>query len=247
MSSKEERYFDILTDFALMQEENEEIDALMQAADRELPPVPDEHKQQIWNRFEKRQKRNRYSSQKVLHMLRITADIAACFIVLLAISLTAAMANNEWVRSNVYRLLMNSGADGTKVEMVVDEEAAFYVPSFWTGNYYPSSIPDGFHTGAMTGNTGTSLEMWDQSQRMLILEENDPHTIAWIDTDGAEMSSTNINGHPAYIFEKMQSPQQYNCTIVIDLEDRYYVISALNIPQAELVEIAGSVRHVVLK
>ena len=142
---------------------------------------------------------------------------------------------------------MKPANNGTTVQMVVDEDAAFYVPSYWTGSYYPSSVPSGFHPAALADNTGTSLEMWDQTQRILILEENFPQTIAWIDTDGAEVSSTTINGHSSYIFEKTQSSKQYSCTIVIDLEDRYYVISTLGITRAELMEIAGSVRHVIMQ
>lgn len=247
MTGKDEKYINILTEIALSQEEDEEIDALIQAADHELPPVSDERKERIWRQFEKSQKRANHDSRKVLHILRIAADAAACLIILLTISVTVAAANSEWVRSNVYRLLMKPANNGTTVQMVVDEDAAFYVPSYWNGSYYPSSVPAGFRPAALVDNTGTSLEMWDQTQRMLILEENSPQTIAWIDTDGAEVSSTTINGHSSYIFEKTQSSQQYSCTIVIDLEDRYYVISALGISRAELMEIARSVRHISLQ
>lgn len=247
MNGKDKKYIEILTEIALNDEEDEEIDALIHAADHELPPVSDEHKEQIWHLFKKNQRRTRNDGRKVLHFLRIAGDAAACLIVLLAVFVTVAAANSEWVRSNVYRLLMKPADNGSTVQMVVDEEAAFYVPSFWTGSYYPSSLPEGFRPAAAADNTGTSLEMWDQNQRMLILEENAPQTIAWIDTDGAAVRSTNINGHPSYIFEQTQDARQYNCTIVMDLEDRYFIISALNVSRAELMETADSVRLVILK
>lgn len=247
MNDKDEKYINILTEIALGQEEDEEIDAMIRVADHDLPTVSYEHKEQIWRQFQKSQKRANRDNRGALRILRIAADAAACLIVLLTISVTVAAANSEWVRSNVYRLLMQPANKGTTVQMIIDEEAAFYVPSYWMGGYYPSSVPEGFRPAALTDNTGTSLEMWDQNRRMLIIEENLPQKIAWIDTDGAEVSSTIINGHPTYIFEKTQFAEQYSCTIVIDLEDRYYVISALGISRAEMMEIASSVRHVIVR
>ena len=246
MNGKEERYVDILTDMALSLEEDEEIDTLIQIAENELPPESVEPKELIWQQFEKKQKHSECNERKSLHILRIIADVAACFILLLTISFTVAMANNEWVRSNVYRLLFNSDTAGTTVQMAVDEELTFYVPSAWNGDYYPANIPDDFYTVSSMSNTGTSLELWDRNQRMLVLEENPPQAIAWIDTEGAEVSSTIINGHPSYIFEKTYPSQRYSCTIVIDLEDRYYIISGINISRAELLTIAESVRHIII-
>ena len=247
MNGTEEKYIDFLTDMVLSREEEEEIGALLFEAEQGLPPVPDERGERIRRRFEKKLRREKRGARGGLHGLRVAADAAACLIVVLMISLSAAMAGNEWVRSKVYRLLMSPGDEGTAVRMVADDETAFYVPSSWTGGYYPSFVPEGFRAAAAPGNTGTSVEMWDENQRMLILEENAPQTVAWIDTDGAEVSSTVINGRPSYIFEKTQVAGQYSCTVIVDLEDRYYVISALNVSKAEMTEIASSVRHVIAR
>lgn len=247
MNRKEDRYVDILIECALAQEEDEEIDALIPDADEELPTVSDEHKERIWRLFKKKQKSKRHDTRRALHSLRIAADVAACFIILLAISVTVGMENNERFRSSIYRLLMSSYVDATEAKTKTEDKAAFYVPASWAGSYYPSTVPTGFHTVTPMDGDGTSMELWDQNQRMLILEENAPQTIAWVDTEGAEVSSTNINGRTSYIFEKSQSSHRYSCTVVMDLEDRYYVISALNVSRAELMEIAGSVQRVVME
>lgn len=165
-------------------------------------------------------------------------NTAACLIVIAAIALPAAVANNAWFRSIVFKLTLKEDASGITAKLEPNTDEAFWVPAEWKGIYFPSDIIDDFHITAI--NSNTSMELIDRSQRLLLIEEHLPQEAAWINTVDKTIGKLNINEKELYIIEGGS-----NCTILLPLDERLLVISSDSVAKGELIEICSSVKHVI--
>lgn len=239
-----ERYIDLLTELVLEQEEENELLELANISENEINMVSGERVKSVWQdcrsliRKSKDVNTAKGNTKKVLARI---INITACVVLLVCMIFPVVLASNAQLRKNVYKLIIDMQPSGVEISMDLDDDQSFDVPSDWKGEYYPTRVPKGFSPAA--GNSG-ALELWDDSNHMITLEEKDPQSRAWIDTNGATMEPLNLNGKSAFLFEKTyQDGRKYN-TAVVNLDDRYFIITTMNMTRSETVDIASSIRRV---
>ena len=240
-----EKYIDLLTELVLEQEAETDLSELMDIPDDEINRVSDERMKSVWQECRPlvRKSKNRTSSKgHTMKVLGRMINIAACVVLLVCLVFPVVLASNAQFRKNVYKLIIDMQPSGVEISMDLDEDQIFDVPSDWKGEYFPTKIPEGF-VPTPIGNSGT-LDLWDDSNHMITLEEKDPQSRAWIDTNGATMEPLNLNGKSAFLFEKTYQDGRKYHTAVVNLEDRYFIITTMNMTRTETVDIAGSVRRV---
>ena len=240
-----ERYIDLLTELVLEQEEENELSELTNISDSEINMVSGERAKSVWQDCRlliRKSKGVSTSKDKTKKVLARIINIAACVVLLVCMIFPVVLASNAQLRKNVYKLIIDMQPSGVEISMDLDEDQSFDVPSDWEGEYFPTRIPEGFAPTPI-GNSGT-LDLWDDSNHMITLEEKDPQSRAWIDTNGATMEPLNLNGKSAFLFEKTYQDGRKYHTAVVNLEDRYFIITTMNMTRTETVDIAGSIRRV---
>lgn len=240
-----EKYMDLLTELVLEQEEDAELTIMADIPDSEINRVSAERAKSVWQNCRpliRKSKQNTFSEGHTLKVLKRIINVAACAVLLAGLVFPVVLASNAQLRKNVYKLMINMQPSGVEISMDLDEEHTFVVPSEWKGKYFPTGIPKGF-TSIDVSASG-SLDLWDDSHHWITLEEKDPQSRVWIDTDGTTMESLNLNNKSAFLFEKKYQDGRRHYTAVVNLEDRYFVITTQNMTKAETVDIAESIRRV---
>ena len=94
---------------------------------------------------EERAVRRRSRSARLRRIVPRVVEIAACVVLAVAVATPFAIANVEFIRSAVMKLLIRIDWDEGVMQMnlVEDEGAAFNVPADWPGEYFPSYLPEG--------------------------------------------------------------------------------------------------------
>ena len=100
----------------------------------------------------KRQVRRRSRSARLRRIVPRVVEIAACVVLAVAVATPFAIANVEFIRSAVMKLLIRIDWDDGVMQMnlVEDEGAAFNVPADWPGEYFPSYLPEGLEAVSYT-------------------------------------------------------------------------------------------------
>lgn len=240
-----EKYIDLLTELVLEQEEENELSELTDIPDSEINRISDERMTSVWQKCRPIVRKSKNATSSKGHTMKVLGrmiNIAACVVLLVCLAFPVVLASNAQFRKNVYKLIIDMQPSGVEISMDFDEDQSFDIPSDWKGEYYPTRIPEGFTT--VDANNSGALDLWDDSNHMITLEEKDPQSRAWIDTNGATMEPLNLNGKSAFLFEKTyQDGRKYN-TAVVNLEDRYFIVTTMNMTRTETVDIAGSIRRV---
>lgn len=160
---------------------------------------------QAWQKAENDRaiKHQQHRKAKLKHLLRRAVSIAAALILLIGLSLSIGIASSEAFRSYVIQLLYSfNHAEGIINYHYLHSATSFmHVPNDWTGNFYPSYIPDGFavtdyrhwpdnvYTITLTSSNGSSI----------IFEEVNREAWGTTGTEGGIIESVNINGHTGII------------------------------------------------
>ena len=94
---------------------------------------------------EERAARRRSRSVRLRRIVPRVVEIAACVVLAVAVATPFAIANVEFIRSAVMKLLIRIDWEEGVMQMnlVEDEGAAFNVPADWPGEYFPSYLPEG--------------------------------------------------------------------------------------------------------
>ena len=94
---------------------------------------------------EERAARRRSRSVRLRRIVPRVVEIAACVVLAVAVATPFAIANVEFIRSAVMKMLIRIDWDEGVMQMnlVEDEGAAFNVPADWPGEYFPSYLPEG--------------------------------------------------------------------------------------------------------
>ena len=157
--------------------------------------------------------------------------------ILLMISLLApiAIANVEYIRVRVMKLLISIQEDHTEISLREDVALSYDVPAKWEGNYYPSYIPDGYKISSLQ-TVFWSVEYVNNEDRYITFEE---YTEEWeisADSENAQITYTQINGNIAMIIEK----ERYQ--VIWSNGEHYFVVAADDIEVAK--KVANSVRRI---
>ncbi len=148
--------------------------------------------------------RRRVRRGQLIKVLPNAAKIAACLVLTFYITLTAAIATNEYVRVSVMELLYSIQEQFTTVELREAEEEGFLVPAEWQGHYYPAYVPEGYSLSHINNNImgGGELIFRNQSDGILRFNEYTDEVGANIDSEDASVRFQTINSRLTTLFEK---------------------------------------------
>ena len=178
-----------------------------------------------------REKRNRVIREHVKKAMKVAAGI----LVIISLIAPFAIANVEYIRVRVMKLLIEIQEDHTDISIQEDEEASFDVPAEWRGEYFPSYIPEGYRV-SMIYKIYNHIEYKNQEGDKISFIEYTEDTQIGADTEDAEISYSQINGNTAIVVYKE------DWQIIWTNGDRFFTVRANNRNTAE--RIARSVRRV---
>lgn len=212
-----------------------------------LPPDSPERlaEEQFHQRMEPRillMMRKLQRKQKNKDLIQYTRKVmrfAAAVFLVACISLGTAMAVSSEVRVTVMKLLYNITPQYTEIQLVPDESASFNVPADWTGDYYPSYIPNDyeFHSLQVIGSIRTTYYT-SGKDKALIFHENDEGVESNIDTEGYEVKTIELNDRVALLATK-----KGRSVVIWQAEKRFLY---LTIPENEEIalKVAKGVRRI---
>lgn len=164
-------------------------------------------------------------------------QIAACLVLVLGIATPFAVANVEVVRVRIMELLIDIQEDHAELIFVEDEDAEFYVPADWQGNYYPSYIPAGFNLVEQGEFTCYVRYQDNAGQNIYFTEYNESDTVN-INSENAALSYSEINGHDVFVIERDDM-----VIAAWAVEDRYIVMET-ELPKDEALNLVQNVRRI---
>ena len=168
--------------------------------------------------------------------------VAAIVIAVLTIAGGIAIATSHTIRVQVMKLFTTVEEEYTELTLVEDTEASFDVPGDWEGAYYPAYVPEGMEVSSMYSLPWQSaIEYVDQTDatRRYDYFENEEGVVANVDTEGAILQSVDIHGNPATLSKKDR-------VMMLFWNDgkKYFVISAENLDESTVMEIAEGVKRI---
>ena len=154
---------------------------------------------------EERAVRRRSRSARLRRIVPRVVEIAACVVLAVAVATPFAIANVEFIRSAVMKLLIRIDWDEGVMQMnlVEDEGAAFNVPADWPGEYFPSYLPEGLEvTWRSTSVVNPCIEYTSESGMQVVsFDEASSNTTGVYGIEGAVISYMDINGQTAVVIE----------------------------------------------
>lgn len=172
---------------------------------------------------------------------------AACLLLILTFSFSVAMASSAVFRSKVMMLLLDTNREDGWVDIhfVEDKDQAFEVPQEWTGEYFLSSIPDGYSIHAI-GSTPASITYrnhWGQTFQFSEYDETDAATVS---AEGATVRFINIGGRVAHLIEtETPDGSAYAATLTWSNDRCWFSLTAENVDLDTLLRIAGSIKKII--
>ena len=131
-------------------------------------------------------------------------NVAACIILLLGVATPFAVANIEFIRVRVMRLLIDIQEDRTNVSIQEDMSASFFVPAEWKGQYYPSYLPEGYSLSLLPENYCIAV-FNNANGDEIVFEEYNEYDEVVVDSEDSHVAYGQINGNVAFIVEKKNS------------------------------------------
>ena len=255
MTALKERHLDVMIKLAFDLDDAEETQRLLDEPEAELSAeeerLADEilvHAFQKAAEREKQRKRQRRRSAIRRAMPRV-ALIASCLILVLTIALPIAIASSPVLRSRVMRLLVEvDDVQGkARFEFSADPDAAFDVPEGWTGEYFPSYIPDGFFVWRKDPYTNLiEFRPEDDSEgyQQLFFGEFDENATGLSETDNSEISYIDIHGKPAQVIDGY-TDTIHAVSITWANDSRWFFVDTYDVDTEVAIEIAQSVKKIV--
>lgn len=251
----QEEHLDMMIKLAFDLEETEATQRLLDAPDPALTPEEEKLADEIlalaYARADAQNKQTRQhkiaaAARKVLPWV---VNTAACIILLLAIAAPIALASSEMFRSRVLQLLVEF--DNEKGEayfsFVADDNAEFDVPANWSGNYFPSYIPDGFTIYDYDPSFPMPyIEYRNEAKDQVFFDELDEDSTMMAGTDNSTIRNVDINGATAVLIEGITSDGvTWAVTITWQNDINWFSITTFGLPTDEALRIARSVKRIV--
>jgi len=161
------------------------------------------------------------------------ADIAACIVLVVGISIPIAIANVETIRIRVLEMLVSYHEDHIEIKLQEDEEKSFDVPAEWRGKCYPSEIPEGYELTKIDPRINR-VRYSDSAGNTMVYSEMIERKKINIDYENAIISFEAINGMGAVCIEK-----EGNAIIAWTDGERIYVLQYTGSKEAALGIAAG--------
>ena len=169
-------------------------------------------------------------------------QIAAILIAVITIAGGVAIATSHTIRVQVMKLLVQIEEQYTELSLVEDPEASFEIPSEWSGEYYPSYIPENFEASTVISFPGNHFVKFINSASaamQITFYEYGNSALANIDTENAITQPITIGNDDGFITIKDDSRYIY-----WDNGRVFFVLQTNGIVESETLQIAQSVRRV---
>ncbi len=196
-----------------------------------------------------RQETKKKRKSTILRILPKIMEIAACLILVAAIGTTIAIAKDESFRSAVLQLLIQIDQEKGVANIRFEENAgeAFDVPADWFGEYYPSRIPAGFTVAEMSQYEEFPRVVYSSRDgKEIRFNENSYNTISTQGIEEADVSQITIHDRLALMVVD-DTPGDSYCRITWSNDEKWFVMSTINMTKEETVELAESVRKIIPK
>lgn len=199
---------------------------------------------------EERAVRRRSRSARLRRIVPRVVEIAACVVLAVAVATPFAIANVEFIRSAVMKLLIRIDWDEDVMQMnlVEDEGAAFNVPADWPGEYFPSYLPEGLEVTWKSYIPGyPCIEYTSESgERVINFSEMGENSTQVNGIEGAVISYMDINGQTAVVIETEhpENEADYYVGIAWDNGEKWFSVDTSGIPKEETIKIARSVKKI---
>lgn len=251
----EDEYIDDLIRLVYKQERLRETRDIIEKSEKPLTPEQEEIAARLRERIPAelkaadRQKTKEKRKSKILRIIPKIMEIAACLILVAAIGTTIAIAKDESFRSAVMQLLIQIDQDEGVANIRFEENAgeAFDVPADWLGEYYPSRIPAGFTVAEMSQYEEFPRVVYSSRDgKEIRFNENSYNTISTQGIEEADVSQITIHDRLALMVVD-DTPGDSYCRITWSNDEKWFVMSTINMTKEETVELAESVRKIILK
>ncbi|HPJ03625.1 MAG TPA: DUF4367 domain-containing protein [Candidatus Limiplasma sp.] len=173
------------------------------------------------------------------HTLPKIGQIAAILIAVITIAGGVAIATSHSIRVQVMKMLVQMEEQYTSLSLVEDTEASFEIPLEWTGEYYPSYIPESFEANVVIsfpGNHMVEFFTGESATIRIIFSEYGDSTMANIDTENATVKAITIGNDSGFI-----SIKDSHIYIYWDNGRAFFVLQTNGIVEDEAIRIAQSV------
>lgn len=202
---------------------------------------------------EERNKRSKERKERARRIIPRIIVAAACVVLVIGVAAPIAIANVEFIRSAVMKMLIRIDLEKGEVRMnfVEDDTASFDIPSDWPGEYFPSYMPEGFDvTWKSYVGENPCIEYTSQTgQQVISFDEMDSNTTAISGIEGGVISYVEINGYTAIVIET-ENPEDetnYHVDITWDNGEKWFGVGSRGIPREETLKIAQSVKKIIKK
>ena len=254
ITALQERHLDIMIKLAFDLDDAEETQRLLDESEAELSAeeerLADEILVHAFQKAEEREKARKRVRRRaaVRRAMPRVALIASCLILVLTIALPIAIASSPVLRSRVMRLIVEVDEERGRADFwfVADPDAAFDVPEGWTGNYFPSYIPEGFSVWAF--DPYVSMVEYRPSDdpdgyQQLFFAEMTDDSVCFAGTDGAEIHHIDIQGRDAMLIEGY-GLGTYNVSITWANDTNWFYVVSYDIDTDVAIQVARSVRKI---
>ena len=167
-------------------------------------------------------------------------EVAACFIIVLGISASIAIANVESIRVRVLEMLISFQDGHVEVDLIENETASFDIPSNWPGLYYPSYIPADYQI-KWKSKFVPSIEFENEEMMKISFDECDEGDATSVDSEGAVISLADVNGAKATVLDATGLGKM--CSVIWSVNNRYFIVSS-SLSADQALEVARSVRRI---
>lgn len=247
----EDQYLDFLINLAFEKQECDEIATISTA-----PVKPEDlaDKATAYNAlnaaYERIDKKTHHERQKKLLSMagRLSASaikIAACIALVIVIAGPVAFAQSPTFRSKVMELLMQFDHEQGTVTYSFEEvpEAAFDIPTEWTGSHFMSYIPDGLELTRINPLI-CYVEYAGSDNKLLSFSECNENTTLTSRVDNKTLSYMDINGHAAYVLEGMAYGEIPTVSVTWTNQKTWFSVITYGFSKEETIKIIQNVKPI---
>lgn len=163
-------------------------------------------------------------------------NVAACFVLIVGISVPIAIASDESIRVRILKLLVNVRSDHTNVRLMNYD--TIDIPNEWIGMYYPTYIPEGY-TVTDVGELFPSVDLYNEDGVRISFSEYTEGSNVNLNSENAELSYIDINGKEALLIDRDDVAM-----ITWAMDDRFFVIDITNSNANIIIMMAKSVQRI---
>ena len=254
----QDEYLEAVLRVVFRLQEEAQIKALVEESSREQTEEEKAQARAEWERIcEKYEKQQREKAcaerrKRIGTVLRKTAVLAACVLLVALIGTSIAVAAVKPVREYAIRTLMSfeeghvdvrlvqtDQADDNGDEMPSETRAAeMQVPEGWLGSWFPSYIPEGYKIRYM-GSYGFHVTYENIDGHSLSLSEYHENDGLGIDTNDMKVYTIELSGNKTVLVTETEG----YCFVVWSEEDAFFMLTSEE-PFSEVARIIESMRRV---